>query len=125
MRECRNTHLESNARKATEHFIHIEYLLCYGFGIADQQRTGGSAQSIKLCPRSWRPAAFLANLGKGMCISRIKVLCGLLRGVSQEADGVKAHDEFLCGVADTTPSLAIKVDKWPEALGFAANNGHH
>jgi hypothetical protein len=118
-------HLESNTGKATEDFIHIQYLLCDGFGIADEQRTRGASQSVKLCARSWGPAAFFTDLSERVGISWIEILCSLLGCVSQKADSVKAHDEFLRGVSSTAPSFAVKVDQGPKSLGFAANDGDH
>jgi hypothetical protein len=42
--------LEGNSRKASENFVHVQYLLGDGFGILDQQRAGGASQTVKLCP---------------------------------------------------------------------------
>ena len=50
MREGRDTHLERDPRKASKDVIHVQYLLGDRLGVADQQRTGWSAQSVKLRP---------------------------------------------------------------------------
>ena len=43
MRERRDAHLECNSRDAPEGIIHVQYFLRDRFGVADQQRTCGSA----------------------------------------------------------------------------------
>jgi hypothetical protein len=125
VRERRHTHLESNTGKATEDFTHVQYLLCDRFGVSDQQRTWGSSQSVKLCPRSRGPAAFFTDLSERVGISWIESVCSFLRSVSQKADCVKSDDEFLGGVAGAAPSLSVKVDQGPKSFGFAADNGDH
>jgi hypothetical protein len=37
-------------QEAAEDFIHVQYFLRDRFGVADQQRAGGSAQGVKLRP---------------------------------------------------------------------------
>src|ERR1700721_672660 len=125
MRQRRDPHLESNARKAAEGIVYIKYLLRNRFGVANQQRTRGSAQSVKLRPGSWGPAAFFTDLGERVGISRVEIVCSLLGRVSQKADCVKAYDEFLGGVAGAPPRFAIKLDERPKSLWFAANDGDH
>src|ERR1700688_5071960 len=121
MRQRRDAHLERNARDAAERIIHVQYFLRDCLGVTDQQRTCGSAHSVELRPGSWGPAALLADLGECVCVSRIKVVGSLLGGVSQEADGVKTHDEFLGGVTRTAACLAVEVDKRAESFGFATD----
>src|ERR1700733_2873891 len=118
MRQRRDPHLESNARKAAEGFVYIKYLLRNRFGVANQQRTRGSAQSVKLRPSSWGPAAFFPDFGERVGISRVKIVCSLPGRVSQVVDCVKADDEFLVGLAGAPPSFAIKVDERPKSLRF-------
>lgn len=72
MRERRDTHLEGNSRKASEDFVHVQYLLRDGLSIANQQRACGSSQSIKLCPSRWGPATFFPDL-----CERVGQLAGL------------------------------------------------
>jgi hypothetical protein len=125
VRKRRHTHLESNTGEAAEDVIHIQYLLRDGFGIADEQRTRGASQSVKLCARSWGPAAFFTDLSERVGISWIEILRSLLGCVSQKANCVKTHDEFLRGVSGAAPSFAVKVDKRPKSLGLSANDGDH
>ena len=88
MRQRRDTHLECDARDAAEGIIHVQYFLRDSLGVADQQRTRGSAHGVELRPGSWGPAALLADLGECVCVSWIKVVGSLFGGVSKEADGV-------------------------------------
>ena len=125
MRERRDAHLERDARDAAEGFVHVQYFLRDSFGVADQERTGGSAHGVELCPGSWGPAAFLADLGERVRVSGIKVVGRLLGGVSQEADGVKTHDEFIGGVTGAAACLAVEIDQRAESFGFATDDGDH
>src|SRR4029077_3017275 len=125
VRKGRDAHLKSDSRKTSENFIHVKYLLRHLFSISDNECPGGSAQSIKLCSSCGRPAPFLADLCEGVSVSRIKIVCSLLRGVSQKADCVKSDQQFLGGVAGAAPCLAVKIDQGPKSFGFAANNGDH
>src|SRR6267143_4056688 len=125
LRESRDTHLESNSRKASQNFVHVQYLLRDRFSIADQQGAGGSAQSVKLCPSRRWPAAFFADLRERVRISWIEVVCSLLCGVPKKADCVKSDNEFLGRMAGAAPSFAVKVDQGTKSLGFSADNGDH
>src|ERR1700732_294261 len=125
MRQRRDTHLECDARDAAEGIIHVQYFLRDSLGVTDQQRTCWSAHGVELCPGSWGPAALLADLGEGVCVSRIKVVGSLLGGVSKEADGVETHDEFLGGVTGAAACLAVQVDQRAESFGFATDDGDH
>src|SRR5579862_5625507 len=111
MRKRRNAHLERDARKAAQGFIHVEHFLRDRFGVANQQRARGSAHGVELCPGGWGPAALLADLGEGVRVPGIEVVRSLLGAISQEADGVKAHDELSGGVTRAAPRLAVKVDE--------------
>jgi hypothetical protein len=117
VRQRRDAHLESDSRKTSESFVYIQYLLRNRFSIANQQRARGPAQSVKLCPSGRGPAAFLPDLCEGVSVSRIKIVCSLLRGVSQEADCVKSDDEFLRRVAGAAPGFAVMFDQGPKSLG--------
>src|SRR6266853_4520357 len=125
MRQRRNTHLERDARDAAEGIIHVHYLLRDCLGISDQQRTGRSAHSVELCPRGRGPAALLADLSERMCVPRIEVVRSLLGCVSQEADRMKTHDEFLGRVTRAAACLAVKVDKRAESFRFATDDSDH
>src|SRR6266853_776362 len=125
MRQRRNTHLERDARDAAEGIIHVHYLLRDCLGIADQQRTGRSAHSVELCPRGRGPAALLADLGERMCVPGIKIVRSLPCGVSEEANRVKTHDEFLRGVTRAAACLAVEVDKRAESFRFATDDRDH
>src|ERR1700683_3088077 len=125
MGESRDSHLKGNAGDAAKCFVHVQYFLRDSLGIADQQRTRGSAHGVELRPGSRRPAALFADLGECVRIPRIKVIRCLLSRVSQKTDGVKTHDEFLGGVTSASTCVAIESDKRAEALGFAAYNSHH
>src|ERR1700676_3675358 len=111
MRQRRDAHLEGNARDAAERIIHVQYFLRDSLGVADQQRTRGSAHGVELCPGSWGPAALLADLGECVCVSWIEVVGSLLGGVSKEADGMETHDEFLCGMTGAAACLTIEFNK--------------
>jgi hypothetical protein len=125
VRKRRDTHLEGDASEAAEDFIHIPYLLCDGFRIADEQRTRRASQSVKLCPRSRGPAAFFTDLRERVGISWIEIVRSFLGCVSQKTNCVKAHHQFLGGVSCAAPSFAVKVDERPKSLGFSANDGDH
>jgi len=125
VRERRDTHLESNSRKASQNFVHVKYLLHNRFSIADQQGARGSAQSVKLCPSRRWPAAFLADLRERVGISGVEIVCSSLCGVSQKADCVKSDNEFLGRMAGAAPSFAVKVDQGAKSLGFSADNCDH
>src|SRR5215471_21446792 len=125
MRERRNAHLESNARKTAENFVHVQNLLRDGFGVTDQESASGSAESIKLCTRSRGPSAFFTDLSEGVGVSWIEIVRGLLCRISDKADRVKADDEFLGGVASSSASFTVQIDQRPKPLWFAANDGNH
>src|SRR4029077_5058139 len=61
VRERGDTHLECNSRKASENFVHVEYLLRDRFSIAYQQRACGPSQSVKWRPSRRWPATFFAD----------------------------------------------------------------
>jgi hypothetical protein len=48
-------------------------------------------QTLPCRPGGRRPAAFLADLGERVRVSRVKVVGSLLGGVGQKADGVKSN----------------------------------
>src|SRR5215471_6988415 len=125
MRERRNAHLESNARKTAENFVHVQYLLPDGFGVTDQEGASGSAESIKLCTRCRGPSAFFTDLSECVGISWIEIVCGLLCRISEKADRVKADDEFVGGVPGSSPSFTVQIDQRAKPLWFAANDGNH
>jgi hypothetical protein len=87
MRKRRDAHLERNARETTEDIVHVEYFLRDSPGVADQECTCGSAQSIELCPCSWWPAAFFSNFGEGVRVPRVKVIRSLPGSSPRESDG--------------------------------------
>jgi hypothetical protein len=58
-------------------------------------------------------------------VSWIKIVGSLLRGISQKADCVKSDQQFLGGVAGSSPSLTVKIDQGPKSFGFTADNGDH
>src|SRR5258706_4716546 len=125
MRKRRDTHLERDASDAAEDFIHVEYFFSDSLGITNQQRPRGSAHCIELCSGRWRPAAFLADFGERVCVPGVKIVRGLLRGVSKEADGVETYDEFIGRVTCAPACLAIQVDKGTEPFGFATDDSDH
>src|SRR5579864_4126103 len=125
MGKGRDAHLKSDSRKTSENFVHVKYLLRHLFSISDNQCPGGSAQSVKLRPSCGGPAALLPDLCERVSVSRIEIVCSLLRGVSQEADCVKSDHQFLSGVAGAAPSLAVKIDQGPKSLWLSANNCDH
>jgi hypothetical protein len=75
------------------------------------KRARGPAPGVELCPGSWGPAAFLANLCERVRVPRIKVVGSLLGGVGQEADGVKSHGQLLGGVTSAAADLAVADDR--------------
>jgi hypothetical protein len=87
----RDTHLECDARNATENFIHVKDLFRDRFGVADQQRAGGSADGVELGACGGRPAAFLANFGKGVRVTWKEYFCGFVRGVREKTNGMKTY----------------------------------
>src|SRR5579864_9018990 len=125
MGKRRDAHLKSDSRKTSENFVHVKYLLRHLFSISDNQCPGGSAQSVKLRPSCGGPAALLPDLCECVSVSRIEIVCSLLRGVSQDADCVKSNDKFLGGGSGAAPSLAVKIDQGPKSLWLSANNCDH
>src|ERR1700683_209191 len=118
MGESRDSHLKGNAGDAAKCFVHVQYFLRDSLGIADQQRTRGSAHGVELRPGSRRPAALFADLGERVRISRIKVIRRLLCRVSQKTNRVKTHNELLGGVTGAPTCLAIEIDKRTESFRF-------
>ena len=125
MRQCGDAHLERDARDPAEDVVHVEYLLRNRFGVPDQQRACRSAHGVEMCPRSWGPSALLTDLCKRMCIPGIKIVGSLLGGISQKADRVKTHDEFIGGVTGAAARLSIEINKRAESFGFTANDRDH
>src|SRR5260370_14029592 len=103
-----DTHLECDARNATENFIHVKDLFRDRFSVADQQCTGRSADGVKLSACGGRPAAFLADFGKSVRIALKEYFRGFFRGVREKADRMKTHGELLGRIAGGAPSPVIK-----------------
>jgi len=125
MWQRRDTHLECDARNATENFIHVKDLFRDRFSVADQQSAGRSAQGVKLSACGGWPAALLADFRKRVRIAWKEYFCGSVRGVCEKADGMKTYGELLGRMTGATPSLSIEVYKRPEASGFTADDGNH
>jgi len=125
VRKGRDAYLKGDSRKTSENFVHVEYLLRHLFSISDNQRPGGSAQSVKLWPSCGGPPAFFANFRKCVSIPWIEIVRSFLCGVSEKADCVESDDKFLGGVTGAAPSFAVKIDQGPKSLGFSANDGDH
>src|SRR5580692_518151 len=125
VRKRRDTHLECDAGDATENFIHVKDLFRDRFSIADQQRAGRSTQGVELRACGGRPAAFLANFGKGVGIAWKEYFRGFVRVSSEKAHGMKTYCKSLGRMSSAAPSLAIEVYEWTEAPRFTADYGHH
>ena len=117
--------MECDARNATENFIHVKDLFRDRFSVAEEQRAGRSAQGVKLSARGGWSAALLADFGKSVRIAWKEYFCGFVRGVREKADGMKTYGELLGRMTGATPSLAIEVNKRPEASGLTADDGNH
>src|ERR1700740_176427 len=120
-----DTHLECDAGDAAQNVIHIKDLLRDRFGVADKQRPGRPAQSGKLSAGGGWPAAFLADLGKRVCVAWKEYFCGFVRGVREKANGMKTYGELFGRMTGATPGLAIELYKRPEASGLTADDGNH
>ena len=116
VRESQDAHLERNPRGAAEDFVRLQYFLRGSLGIADQQRPRGSVHGVELCPRRRGQPRSLPISVKVCAISRMKIVGCLRGGVSQEADGVKTHDEFLSRVTGAAACLAVELNKRPESF---------
>jgi hypothetical protein len=102
-----DAHLKADAGDAAEGFVHLEELGGYGFGVADEERAGGAAESFELAASDGGPAALLADLGEGVGVAGEEVVGGLLVGVGYVAEGVDADFEFLWGVAGAFAGFAV------------------
>src|SRR5438270_9884346 len=118
-------HLGADAGDAAEGFVHLEELGGYGFGVADHERAGGAAERFDLAAGDGRPAALFADLGEGVGVAWEEVVCGLLVGVGDVAEGVNADFESLGGVAGAFAGFSVEVDEGSEAVGLAADDGDH
>ena len=118
-------HLEGEAGDAAEGFVDVEEFGGYGFGVADDEGSGGAAEGVELAAGGWGPAALFADLGEGLGVAGEEVVGGLLVGVGEEADGVDADFEFFGGVAGAGAGFAVEVDEGTEAVGLAADDGDH
>ncbi len=97
----------------------------YGFGVADDEGSGGAAEGFELGAGDWGPAALFADLGEGFGVAGEEVVGGLLVGVGDVAEGVDADFELLGCVACAVAGFAVEVDEGAEAVGFAADDGDH
>jgi len=120
-----DAHLEADAGDAAESFVHLEELGGYGFGVADHECSAGAAEGFELAAGDGRPAALFAYLGEGVGIAGEEVVCGLLVGVGDVAEGVDADFELLGCVAGALAGFAVEVDEGAEAVGLAADDGDH
>jgi hypothetical protein len=111
VRQRGHGHLETKPRDATEILVQPDHFFGDGLCVANQERAVGTTDSIVLPARSGWPSPLLADLGEGVGIARIEVVCRLLCRLAQEPDAVQTDLELLGGVARFQPSLAIKVDE--------------
>jgi hypothetical protein len=94
-----------------------------------------SASPISKAPVGPRTASNCARVAGGqprslpisvnVCVSRKKIVRCLRCGISQEADGMKTHYEFLSGVTGAAACLAVKVDQRSKSSGLAADDSDH
>src|SRR5580704_6293763 len=125
VRKRRDAHLECDAGDTAENFIHVKDLFRDRFSVANQQRTGRSAQGVELSACGGWPAAFLSDFGKRVRIARKEYISGFFRGAREKSDGVKTYSKSLGGMTRAAPGLAVKVYEWAEAFGLTADYGHH
>src|SRR5438270_12280770 len=116
-------HLEADAGDAAEGFVHLEEFGGDCFGVADHERAGGAAEGFELAARDGRPAALFADFGEGFGVAGEEVVCGLLVGVGDVAEGGDADSELLGGVARALAGFAVEVDEGAAAVGFAPEEG--
>ena len=69
-----DAHLEAEAVDAAQGFVEAEDFFGYGFGVADDEGSGGATQGFELVAGDWWPAALFADLGEGFCIAREEVV---------------------------------------------------
>ena len=120
-----DAHLEADAGDAAEGFVHLEELGGYGFGVTDHESAAGAAECFELAAGDGRPAALLADPGEGFGVAGEEVVCGLLVGVGDVAEGVDADFELFGGVAGALAGFAVEVNERAEAMGLAADDGDH
>jgi hypothetical protein len=125
MAEGGDAHLEADAGDAAQVFVHLEELVGYGFGVADEECAPGAAEGFELAAGDWRPAALFADFGEGFGVAGEEVVGGLLVGVGYVAQGVDADFESFGGVAGALAGFAVEVDEGAEAVGFAADDRDH
>ena len=125
MREGGDGHLEGDAGDSAEGVVEAEEFCGDGFRVSDEECAGGATDGVVLGARGGGPAAFFADPGEGVGVTGVEVVCGLLGGVAEEADGVDADIEFLRGVTGAGSGFAVEIDEWAEAVGFAADDGDH
>src|ERR1700722_8041872 len=125
MGKRRDPHLEGDARDAPKRFVDVQNLLSDGFRVTNNQGSLRAARGIELRPCGWRPTPFFADLGEGMRIAGEKVVCRLLRRVSQKPNAVQPHAQLLRLEAGAAARLAVELDVRTKVMGLAANNTPH
>jgi hypothetical protein len=78
-------HLEAEAVDAAEGLVEAQDFFDYGVGVADDEGSGGAAESLELIARDRGPAALLADFGEGFGVAGEEVVGGLLVGVGYVA----------------------------------------
>src|SRR5205823_6642443 len=95
------------------------------FRIADEERSGRSEEGVELCTSDWRPAAFLADLGKAARITGKEFIGRLLRAISDVAQRVDTHLELAWRMAGAQTGPAVAVDQRPKTVRLAPNDRDH
>src|SRR5579859_4178431 len=103
----RDAHLERQSRDSTEYLITGEDPFHHSLQIAHQECSCRAANSFKLAPRHRWPAAFLADLGERLCITRKEFIGGLLVCVGNISEGMNTDAQALKRVSCLLRLLAV------------------
>src|ERR1700733_1474126 len=118
-------HLECDARDAAESFVYVKDFFRDRSSVTYQQRSSGPALCVELRAGGGRPAAFLADFGKSVCVTWKESIRGFVCGVREKADGMKTDSEAVGGMAGASPGFAVEVNERAETYRLAADDGDH
>src|SRR5437867_3602854 len=95
------------------------------FRISDDQCTLWTTLSVKACTCHRSPSSLLPNLSHGMSVAWIEIIDCLLRRLCYIALRMYAYLQLVGCMSSSPPCLLVAIDKWPEAVRFAANDCNH
>ena len=103
----------------------LHYLFRHFFRVAHQQCTIPASHGIEMSAGDGRPAAFLADAGKGFGVTWKEIVNRLLRCFGNVTEGVHANLEFFGRMSRAPAKFPIDVNERTEPPGLAADDGDH